>query len=291
MEIHSNGGSITLAGARMLYSDAELVGRAGGASATGGTVTVSSGRFVETGAAFNTAEANLVVRQGGFLLPQGFVFEGVGTPLTDVNGQPLAGIGNFNVSTYSSGGFDSLTLGGNVQFDGNVTVRAPGSLRVATGGVIYADGRVRLEAGHVHLGQAFTAPTLPTQQVLLFTRTDSSGATSPYTIAPVFGSGDLKVKANLIDIGNLSLQGIGGASFNASKGDVRGNGTLSAASDLVFKAGQIYPTTGGQFSIFAYDHVEDGDTVEGSVTINSGSDRALPYSAGGTLGIYASEIT
>lgn len=291
VEVHSNGGSITLAGSKMLYSDAELIGNAGGASASGGSVTVSSGRFVEAGAPSNTGEANLVVRQGGFMLPQGFVSGGLGTPLAGTDGALLPGIGNFNVSTYSTGGFDSLTLGGNVRFEGNVTVKAPGSLRIATGGVIYADGRVKLEASHVHLGQAFAPPTLPGQQVVLFTRTDASGTTSPYTLAPVSGDGKLTVKADLIDIGNLSLQGFGGATFNASGGDVRGNGTLSAAGDLVFKAGQIYPTTAGKFSIFAYDHVSGDKTVEGSVTIKSGADRALPYSAGGTLGIYASEIT
>ncbi|MES2440235.1 MAG: filamentous hemagglutinin family protein, partial [Verrucomicrobiota bacterium] len=291
VEIHSNGGSITLTGARMLYSDAELVGRAGGASATGGSVTVSSGRFVEAGAPSNTAEANLVVRQNGFLVPEGFVSNGAGATLVAADGSPLPGIGTFNVSTFSSGGFDSLALGGNVRFDGGVTLKTPGSLRVASGGVIHADGRVKLEAGHVHLGQAFAVPTLPGQQVVLFTQTDASGSTTPFTIAPRHGDGSLTIKARLIDIGNLSLQGIGGATFNAARGDVRGNGTLSSAAELVFKAGQIYPTTAGKFNIFAYDHQSGGKTIQGSVSINSGADRALPFSAGGTLGIYASEIT
>ncbi len=290
VEIQSNGGSITLSGSRMLYSDSKLIGRAGGSSATGGAVTVSSGRFVEAGAPFNTAEANLVVRQDGFLVPEGFLSNGFAAPLTSAGGSPLLGIGNFNISTISSGGFDSLSLNGNIRFDGNVTVMTPGSLRVASGGVIYADGRVKLQAGHVHLGQAFAPPALPAQQVVLFTQTDASGSTSPFTIVPAFGKGGLTVKAGLIDIGNLSLQGIGAATFDASRGDMRGNGTLSAVGDLVFKAGQIYPTTAGKFNIFAYDHVSAGKTIGGSVLIEGGADRALPYSAGGTLGIYASAI-
>ena len=53
--VDSNGGKITLSGSKMLCSDAALIGRAGGASAIGGSVSVSSGRFVPVGTSFNTA--------------------------------------------------------------------------------------------------------------------------------------------------------------------------------------------------------------------------------------------
>ena len=290
-EIHSNGGSITMTGSRMLYSDATLIGRAGGASATGGSVNVSSGRFVEVGAAFNSAQTNLVVRQDGFLLPENFVSQGLGAPAVNSDGKTLEGIGNFNVSSLAGGGFDSLSLGGNVRFEDNVSILMPGSIRVSSGGVILGNGRVVLEAGYVNLGQAFAPPRLTGEEVILFTQTDPSGVTVPYEFAPVFGTGKLTVRGGLIDLGNLSLQGIGSATFDAAAGDVRGNGTLSAAGTLAFNAGQIYPTTAGRFDIFAYDYENLGALTGGAIQITAGAVRPLPFSAGGSLGVFASQIT
>lgn len=267
--IESNAGSINLAGGQVLASDATLVGRAGGLSATGGSLTVSSGRFIPQNTEYNTAQTNLVVRQAGPHTP---------------------GIGNFAVESMASGGFDSLALNGNVRFDGPVTIDLPGRLAVASGGAMSADAAVRLSAGHVVLGQAFRAPVAPGEPVVLFETFPVGGARTPFTFAPTFGSGSLSVTARLIDIGNLSLQGIGNAEILAPDGDVRGNGTLSAAGHLRFHAGQIHPTTAGNFSVFAYDY-QSGGLQSGSVTIDAGSLRPLPYSAGGTLAIHASEIT
>ncbi|MCX6865879.1 MAG: hypothetical protein NTV46_06595, partial [Verrucomicrobia bacterium] len=288
--VDSNGGRITFSGSRMLYSDATLIGRAGGTSATGGSVAVSSGRFVAVGTESNTAQSNLVVRQDGFLVPSDFVSRGLGTPLTDSSGTPLQGIGNFTVSTFSAGGFDSLSLNGNVAFDGDVSIHTPGSLRVSSGGVISGQGNVSLRSGYVNLGQAFTAPKLATETVILFTKSDVSGVTTPYSFAPTYGDGGLSVDASLVDIGNLSIDGLGTIGINAAGGDIRGNGTLSVAGNLNLKAGQIYPTSAGRFDIFAYDFTSGGQPMKGTVSITGGSTRQLPLSAGGSLGVYASQI-
>jgi len=280
--IETNGGSISLAGGEMLYSNATLIGKSGGTSATGGSLSVSSGKFTPTGVAVNSAEINLIVRQNGSNLPSDLTGQGIGTILRDANGNALNGIGNFSVDSYSSGGFGSLALGGNVRFDGDVSITAPGSLDIAKGGVIQANGNVILEAGYISLGQAFRPPALDDEPVVPFTQTNIQGVTSAYTFAPTSGTGSLSLKADLIDIGNLSLQGIGSVNFNASQGDIRGNGTLSTAASLLFHAGQIYPTTYGDFSIFAYGGK--------SVTIQAGTTRNLPLSAGGSLSIFASEI-
>jgi len=284
--IESNAGSIALSGGQMLYSDATLVGRAGGSSATGGSLTVGSGRFIPQNTVFNTAEANLVVRQSGTFVPEGFTSLPAGTRIDATN----PGIGNFAVDRMAGGGFDSLALTGNVRFDGPVTISLPGRLAVASGGAMYANDAVTLTAGQAVLGQAFRPPVAPGEPVVLFETFPVGGARTPFTFAPTFGSGSLSVTAKLIDIGNLSLQGIGSAEFIAPEGDVRGNGTLSAAGHLRFHAGQIYPTTAGNFSVFAYDY-NAGGIQAGSVTIDAGVLRPLPYSAGGTLGIYASQIT
>ncbi len=292
VRIDSNGGRITLTGSRMLYSDAELIGKAGGSSAIGGSVAVSSDRFVAVAATFTTADTNLLVRQDGFLIPTGFVARGIGNALVDSGGNPLAGIGNFTVSTFKAGGFDSLALNGNVSFEESVSIKLPGAIQVSSGGVISSGSAVKLSAGYVSLGQSFAAPTLPAQQVLLFSRTDGfTGAVTPFTFSPVHGAGNLSVSADLIDIGNLSLQGLGQADFNAVRGDIRGNGTLSVAGHVEFKAGQIYPTTAARFDVFAYDFLSSGTVTQGSITIFDGKSRPVPLSAGGTLGMFASRIT
>ena len=289
--VDSNGGRITLSGSRMLYSDATLSGHAGGSSAIGGSVAVSSGRFIAAGTPSTTAESNLLVRQSGFLVPPNFVAQGVGTPLVDLSGTPLPGIGNFTVSTFAAGGFDSLALNGNVGFEGDVSLVTTGALRVASGGVIAGLGKVNLAAAYLNLGQAFTAPRLASETVILFTQTNSAGTTSPYSFAPIHGVGELTVAADLIDIGNLSLNGVGTLALNAAQGDVRGNGTLQLAGSLTVTAGQLYPPTQCQFAVFAYDHMAAGSVVPGSITIRQGALRPVPWSAGGTLALHATEIT
>ena len=282
----TNGGTINLTGGQTLYSDATLYGSAGGASANGGTLNVSSGRFIAAGTAFTSADSNLVVRQQGNVLPDSGFPRGVGQAVRDGAGAALPGIGNFAADRFMNGGFAALSLGGNVQFDGPVRIEAPASIRAASGGVINANGNVTLAAPYVSLGRPFRAPALDADVVVGFTQTDASGIVSPLFLAPVTGVGRLTVLAETIDLGDLSLQGIGRADLNAGRGDIRGNGTFQIAGDLVLRAGQIYPTTLTEFNLFAYDPAGGS----GSVTILGGRNRDLPLSAGGALSIYASTI-
>lgn len=289
--IDSNGGTITLTGSKLLCSDATLLGKAGGTSANGGTLSVSSGRFIPDATAYTTADANLIVTQNARSVADTNSSAGVGAAVLDANGNIAPQLGYFSVDRFSEGGFDSLSLRGNVRFDGQVSIAVPGSLKVADGGVIYANDHVTLAAAHVALGQAFRTPT---QQagVELFTKGVTKTADlSTYYFGPTHGAGMLTVNAKLIDIGDLALQGIGKAAFHAPSGDIRGNGTLQIAGDLTFEAGQIYPPTQRQFNVFAYDYVSAGAAHKGSVTVLGGDTRSLPLSAGGTLSIYASEIT
>lgn len=282
----TNGGTINLTGGQTLYSDATLYGSAGGASANGATLNVSSGRFIAAGTAFSSADSNLVVRQQGNVLPDSGFPRGVGQAVRDGAGVALPGIGNFAADRFMNGGFAALSLGGNVQFDGPVRIEAPASIRAASGGVINANGNVTLAAPYVSLGLPFRAPALDADVVVGFTQTDANGIVSPLFLAPVTGVGRLTVLAETIDLGDLSLQGIGRADLNAARGDIRGNGTVQIAGDLVLRAGQIYPTTLTEFNLFAYDPAGGS----GSVTILGGRNRDLPLSAGGALSIYASTI-
>jgi filamentous hemagglutinin len=289
VRFHSNGGAIKFAGAQMLYSDAHLLGASGGPSATGGSLYISSGRFIDPGVAFTSADNNLIVTQSGNLLADGAPPRGIGLPVRDAAGATQPGLGNFTADRFQEGRFGSLSLAGNVRFSGDVRIDAPASLRVADGGVLYADGAVRLEASYVSLGRPFRTPSLSTDQILLYTQTDILGVTTPYFFAPTHGPGSLSVVADHIDIGDLSVQGAGSTRLDARGGDLRGNGTLQVSGSLSIRAGQVYPTTLGAFNLFAYDPA--GGTGRISVSTGTGGAREVPLSAGGVLSLYASEIS
>jgi filamentous hemagglutinin len=287
----SNAGSISLAGSEFLFTDATLVGNAGGPSATGGKLTVSSGKFLPTNVAYTTADINLVVSQNQPTLTSAPSLLGVGKVVRNAAGSIVPQLGNIAASSFETGGFDSVALNGNVRFSGPVTIAVPGSLRVASGGVIEANAAVQLSAHHVALGLDFRAPTQQAVEPLFTQGVIGDPTILNYAFSPKHGSGSLTVTADLIDVGDLSLQGIGSATLDATAGDIRGNGTLNLAGNLTLKAGQIYPTTQRAFNVFAYDYTLGGVNRPGTVSILAGAARSLPLSGGGTLSIYASKIS
>ncbi len=296
--VDSDGGLIDLTGSQMLLSDATLLGAAGGSTAVGGRLSVSSGRYYSEGEGRTGADINLVVTQNGDVIRNSGGSLGTGTGLLDENGDAYGNHGYFSLEHFREGSFSSLSLGGkyfssaspvpyggNVEFRGKIDLNVKGDLRLAAGGVISADNQVRISAGYLAIGQDFRPPQNPKDAFLPFQK-DPAFPTSGHTFAPTFGTGGLVLDAKLIDVGTLSLQNIGTADLTALGGDIRGNGTLSMAGNLTIKAAQVYPTTLASFSIFAYDH----SAGKGSVTILKSGKSDLPVSAGGNLSIYASEI-
>jgi filamentous hemagglutinin len=231
-----------------------------------------------------------------------------GTPVLENDGTPALIYGSggyFGASIFKGQGFDSLTLAtgsnGATVFSGNVDLAAKNHIAIGNSGVLFADPTVSsgssltLQAAYVSLGQSFLLPG-PNQVPFLV------NAEQAY-VPPTYGLGGLAVKASdLIDIGNLSLQNIGMASFDATvdangnngatNGAIRGDGTLDVAGAITMTAGQIYPPTATTFNIAAYTDTADGQVNPGSVTIyhGPGAAPALPLSAGGTLNIYATNI-
>ncbi len=284
--IDSAGGSISLTGGQMLFTDATLRGFSGGGDALGGSLSISSGRFRPT-ATGNTAETNLVVTQSGFTLPSSFsnlARGGIGQSVLAADGTSVPGMGYFTADRFTQGGFSSLSLGGNVEFKGPVTINAENALLVGTGGVIRANGPVNLSAFYAGLGRPFSPPTAPGSTPEYFV---SLPGNETFNFAPTYGPGVLNVTAQHIDMGLLSLDGIGKANFTATNGDIRGNGFFQMAGDLTLKAAQVYPTTDSPFQLFVYD----GGGKPGSITIQGSGVKHLPLSAAGTLGLYASTIT
>jgi len=290
VQFETDAGEISLEGSEMLYADSTLLAKAGGTSANGGYLSISSSRYIPINTAHTTADINLDVKQVGYTLGGSASSRGIGRPLTGQGGQALPGLGTFSVDRLRNSGIESLTLGGNVRFSGDVSLTVPGRLTVASGGVMQTASNTLLRAGYVKLGQAFPAPLLPNDPVLPFLQTDLAEVESQLLLTPTYGAGKLVVQANLIDVGNLVFQQIGSATLSARAGDIRGAGNLLMAGDLVLEAGQIHPTTASKFNIFAYDYTDGGGLQSGSVTIRGGVARPLPLSAGGTLSVQASTI-
>lgn len=286
VRLDSGGGLISLQGGQMLFSEAALLGRAGGPSATGGSLIVSSGRFYPEGASPLPNDINLIVKQSGSVLadaPPGIGY-GIGLPAVPAAGFSNAGMGYFVADVFGAGGFDALALRGNVQFLGPVSITAGSAISVADGGVLRADNDVRLTAPYVALGMAFQPPVAPEDRTSPFLL-----GNVPFNFAPTHGPGRLYVIARNIDVGTLSLQNIGGASLSADR-DLRGSGFLNIAGTLDLRAGQVYPVTASEFTIVAYDYTLGGMNRSGTINIMGTSTQPLPLSAGGTLSVYASVI-
>ena len=275
-EIDSNGGIISLNGAQELFSDAALIGAPGGPSAIGGIIYLSSNPGTQAGA--SPLVPTLQVTQSGSVIPAQTYPAGqsaIGNPLLNAQSQVITPMGYIAVDSFSGGGFNSIDLQGTVQFSGPVSIKVPGAIIVSTGGVIDADAAVNLTASYVELGLPFQAPIQPG-----IARQDPFGTNGDFN--PTFGTGDLTVNASLIDIGNLSLQGIGKASFIADNGDIRGDGTLDVAGQLLMKAGQVYVPTEVTFEI---DDINAGIVKVASSSANSPTvTLALPPPAGFGVG-------
>jgi len=297
----SNAGTIQFVGSQMLYSDATLKGEAGGSQAAGGTLVVSSGRFypADSDELRLSSDTNMIVTQNKLAL-RGISRRGIGRVLRDESGLAISGGGYFAADQFHQGGFESLDLnyyfkenatpvpvGGNIAFEGDVTITARGSLRVAGGGVIRAQGRVSLKASYVALGQPFRAPLEEGEEFIAFRAFDPQTGESPRELVqPTFGSGSIQVEGELVDVGTTVLRGIGAATVRAPSGEIRGSGTLSIAGDLALDAAQVYPVTLAGFDLFAYDHAGG----LGSVTITRSGLGFSPLSAGGALRVFASKI-
>jgi hypothetical protein len=246
-----------------------LRGEAGGPTALGGSLYVSSGLFYPaTVSVHSPLDVNLVVKQSGptfaplNLMPgqtgvgqvvrnsmDGLLQGAGGFALDRLNaqGDPIPGRGYFTADQFLAGGFDSLslggtnadgdTLGGVVSFNGPVNIAARQKLSVAGGGVIYANDRVDLSAPYVQLGTPFVAPLQPDDPLLTGVFFLSG---QPASFHPTTGPGKLTVHADLIDVGNLLLRGIHNTSLLAPGGDIRGDGSFDVAGALRLEAGQIY---------------------------------------------------
>lgn len=276
-QVDSNAGSISLQGGQLLASDATLRGFAGGPTALGGTLSVSSNRFYTAGTIPPVLDTNLVVKQSGLTIatPLPADATAIGQPLLGPGGAALIGRGYFTADTFQNSGMDSLVLSGKVQFSGATSISARGFVTVADGGILFADAAVSLNAAAVKIGLAFAPPVRPE---------DLAGQLPFSNVASTSGSGSLGINAGYVEVGTLTLQNISSAALTAANGDLVGSGILAISGSLTLTAGQIYAPTATKFTAVAYG-------AAGSITTQlSGGLRNLPLSAGSTLSLYAATI-
>jgi filamentous hemagglutinin len=308
MTLDSNGGSIALTGTEQMYWDGSLSGSPGGipgtTSAIGGSLSVSSGFFSAANGLQNPADATLVITQSGPTI-QSLAAPVIGNPvqgtslLLDQDGNSINGY--FAASNFDGSGLASLALGGTVQFQGKVTLNASNSISVGSTGAVFANDTVSLTAPLISLGSALPSPAAQQVQVTAGNAlSNSAGQANP--LPPTYSlngiSGTLDVNASqLIDVGYLSLQGIGLLNINqggGTAGDLRGAGILDIDGNINITAAQIYPTTENSFTIAAYLDAQAGALKSGNIVITRPTGATslpqLPLSAGGTLNIFADNI-
>jgi filamentous hemagglutinin family protein len=315
LQVDSDGGRIELTGSQFLYVDSSLSARAGGYSALGGTLSISSGRFYQSGDSRTGADTNLFVGASGpaSQLADTTAIAGITNSLltsttpdafltASVLDPPMgsSGVGFFAMDRFAAGKFDFLDLGykyfanaspipygGNLEFLEPVSISARGAVRLAAGGVIRSSFPVSISAPYVAVGQEFQAPLNPADPFQPFREFNAgTGGTPLYNLAPTGGDGSLAINASLIDLGTLVTLGLSTASFSAPKGDIRGNGILNVAGTINLAASQIYPTTGANFDVFA----NDSGSAKGTISVVSTSTPSLPLSAGGRMRIFADTI-
>jgi filamentous hemagglutinin family protein len=299
IRVDSAGGSISLQGGQMLYSAATLNAKSGGSSANGGKLQIDSSLYfrdrIDEGsggtAGFNRYNVRIQGSEANLLSSIDQL--GVSKVASNPRKKVTDGGAYLSLAAIQSGGFDQVALDGNVAFEGlgvvDTTLRIPGILKVATGGLLRSDGGITLEADSVSLGQPLRVPLTGIDRANTTVISTSYGLTADQYIAPTAGPGSVTVKADQIDIGNLSLQNSSMLRLLAKNGSVRGDGTLDLAGDLIIESQAVYPASGTTFQIFAYASGVGGSP--GSIKISqTGGGSVAPLSAAGSLALYASSI-
>jgi filamentous hemagglutinin family protein len=284
--VGSAGGVINIAAIVGAVLDGNLDGH-GGAGAAGGTLNVSlsphGGSFSGTPAPSgiwknveNTTITLELTTAGDVRLPF------VGGDLGALEGNiPVAaamlvngGFGSLSLTTPTAQG---TTVQGYVTFSAaaDTSIALPNQLTINAGTIVVPNGRTdMLSANYV-----------------LWQNGSILGLTTPG------GTGNLTINAGTMDlVGALAIQGAQTTTFNVD-GDLRLNGlfptvstgaqfpllygALVSAQDLVFRAGQIYPSTDTEFSL------DSGTSI---TFLANGAAPQTPLSTSGVLNVFAPVI-
>lgn len=198
-------------------------------------------------------------------------------PTSELSDSLISGQAQISTPWLMAGGFDTISLSSTdeIKFAGNVNLQTRRTINVDAP-LLSADqgASANLKSAYIKIG--------------------NSNGDVKTTVAPVAGTGDLHIEAQLIDlVGNSVLNGFDQARYQSS-GDIRarysvGNNnnvnfkaSLASAGDLTFAAQQVYPATLTDFTI----------STPGTVTVlpQGEGHGSVPLSAAGTLTINAKDI-
>ncbi|MGN6091794.1 MAG: two-partner secretion domain-containing protein, partial [Luteibacter jiangsuensis] len=303
--VWSDGGSIVFGASAGLYIGATLDAHGGAPSAEGGSLQI---------VALDAGDDTAKVKAKGILVRQSHNGKPAFAAADAADGSVAGADGTleFAADVLNGSGITSLQLGPAadqpvgvqqilpVAFAGDVNLNLGRQVLVNAAGIeaLPEDARsVDIPAGYLQ-GTGHVSITAPYVQV-------TGTSLAPLAVA---GDGILDINAGTIDMGGMvNLQGWRQASFNAAD-DLRftvpplgasgpdgsiSPGMLFSTGDLVFSAGQVYPTSAYRFAIDANASGlpdADGNVRETTITFLSGKQSTAPLSAGGALLVSADHI-
>ncbi|WP_292225341.1 filamentous haemagglutinin family protein [Brevundimonas sp.] len=291
------GGTIVLSSSVGMHLDGEMRAAAGAPGAAGGKLGVFFGGAIYAPAGV-TPEAliprymTLTQNRTDSVLSDGLQAGQADAGLT-------YGHGALSVEQIHDGGFGSLSVQAGVHLTGDLNLEMSESLRLSTPPVAAPGApdplNVRLAAPHVHLGAIISTP-LPGENYVY-----------PGSIQPDDNRDDrITIEGDLIDVRNM-VQFLGYGDVDLiSRGDIRllrptymtyANRELTlllASKQIQLTAAQIYPVTGAAGAIGVgvplpgdFKQPLDGRLI---IKSNGGPTPAQPYSAYGSLDLWASNI-
>ncbi|PIG30992.1 filamentous hemagglutinin family protein [Janthinobacterium sp. 35] len=294
VDVTSAGGSIALASNNGLYLDGQLLARAGGAGAAGGTLSVATGT-----PEYRKELAQARVLQGRQLkLTQQQVASDLAADVTAQDGETVLqyGHGRLSVEQVDAGGFANLALLGAASFDGDVSLKMQQSFQLY-GAPMLSPGskpgaKVSIAAPYVRL-----ASIKPVGRD--FYTTPGSAGASPVA-SQISMAGDLIDVRGMVSIlaDDVRLSSRGDLRFLLSPLGWDGNQpttVLSTQGDMTLSAAQLYPETGAGAAVRAGYGLIDGkfgyDPAHRlNIARTTDSVPAMPYSAFGSLELGAAHI-
>ncbi|WP_195930276.1 filamentous haemagglutinin family protein [Hyphomicrobium album] len=299
--VASNGGSVEISAAISALIEGDISAHAGGANAGGGSLSIAI--------SMRELPDNLQSRRTPFSAIEDVQLILQNAQTTVVADQGLRPGDNLFAHTNANirvsadmleeGGFDNLSLAIH-SVTGKITANP--AVVVADGLELTLPGNLSIVAPAIKLADNTTATVSANYLSWVSNYSSYQPSSSPSDndifargVAPTDGTGRLTFNANAIDlVGNLALQGVAEANFNAqsdirlSGGPVIGSvgnryygGSLRATGDLAFKAAQVYPTTLSTFALVSNSKISFA---------SSGGPAPTPLSAGGTLQVFAPVI-
>jgi hypothetical protein len=276
--------------------EGSLLGYGGGNGAVGGTLSVTmDSHGSKVGNPPGSPFVNVTIPDGfwpqvedTFIVLQPTVGDSQIQPGAATTADLLDGKIPLSTAMITSGGFGSLTLNtpgasmgptAAVTFSAtdNVSLTLPGQLTINSANIVVPSMRTDVLSANYFLWQ---------QAV--------NESQTPGALLGANETSSLTITANTVDlVGSLAVEGAKTTSFDVA-GDLRLTalvassapdfvpvGSLVSSSDLVFTAGQIYPSTGTNYTL----------SSETSVSFfANGAPPATPLSAGGVLNVLAPTI-